>query len=290
MRSDDELLDLVHDKAIRLVARRRARMRQLSVVASALVIAAAALVWTRDKPDQRVVADEARDSSQPGLTLEISDTNPKTGALVVVHAAEEGGDVLEGIVVDWGDESLVPTVIGDGHQCGSTNVTSRRQKFTHSYRSPGSYTITATAHVVWPCRAVDEQYVSFETTQAISVTGARTTKSNGAVVPNVSMNAGLGDEPGRDALRVVSAVDRDGYIQSLSVDWGDGSSPSVATQNMAPCREDKNGWPALNGENANMHHHYDMAGDFTVTLTAVSVGCDGKSPQEETLSDTFHAT
>ena len=290
MRTDDELLDLVHDKAIRLVARRRARMRQLSVVASAVVLGAAALVWTRDKPDQRVVADEARNNSQPSLTLEVSDTNPKTGSLVVVHAAEEGGDVLEGIVVDWGDGSLVPTVIGDGHSCGSTNVTSRRQKFTHSYRSPGSYTITAAAHIVWPCRAVDEQYVTFDATQAISVTGARTAKSNGAVVPDVSMNAGLGDEPGRDALRVVSAVDYDGYIQSLSVDWGDGSSPSVATQDMAPCREDKNGWPGLNGENANMHHHYDAAGDFTVTLTVVSVGCDGKSPQEETLSDTFHAT
>lgn len=91
------------------------------------------------------------------------------------------------------------------------------------------------------------------------------------------------------AAVVAVAKDDDGWVRSATLDWGDGTPPQVFPTGMT-CRPTLTGWPGGtqiafgavgSGEGV---HHYATPGTYTVTVTAVSTGCDGTVTQTGTGS------
>jgi len=89
------------------------------------------------------------------------------------------------------------------------------------------------------------------------------------------------------AAVVAIAKDDDGWVRSAKLDWGDGTKPQVFASGMI-CRPTVTGWPGGtqiafgavgSGEGV---HHYANPGTYTVTVTAVSTGCDGTVTQTGT--------
>lgn len=91
-------------------------------------------------------------------------------------------------------------------------------------------------------------------------------------------------------------VDEDGYITRFEVDWGDGSPIETAPGDPAGCRPNLAGWPAKSDawmpSNPPRQHTYYAGGNgktFTITVTAVSVGCDGQGEQRGSGTFNFFA-
>lgn len=89
------------------------------------------------------------------------------------------------------------------------------------------------------------------------------------------------------AAVVAIAKDDDGWVRSAKLDWGDGTKPQVYASGMT-CRPTVTGWPGGtqiafgavgSGEGV---HHYANPGTYTVTVTAVSTGCDDTVTQTGT--------
>lgn len=89
------------------------------------------------------------------------------------------------------------------------------------------------------------------------------------------------------------AKDDDGYIDRPIVDWGDGS-PTQTFSNPRPCTRTPSGWPAgiytiqpLWMGVGPVTHRYGDDAPHTVTVTAVSTGCDRTGEQRATGTLTF---
>jgi hypothetical protein len=83
------------------------------------------------------------------------------------------------------------------------------------------------------------------------------------------------------------AHDPDGYVAKFVVDYGDGS-PLATFAWTGECARTADGWPAEQystlSDDPPPAHHY-ATGTYTLTITAYSTGCDGKStPQTATAS------
>ena len=76
----------------------------------------------------------------------------------------------------------------------------------------------------------------------------------------------------------IDAFDDDGWMRTVTVDWGDGSPAQTFTGGI-PCTVWSSGWPApsriLVWERTT--HHYLAPGSYTITVTALSTACDGVS-------------
>jgi len=80
---------------------------------------------------------------------------------------------------------------------------------------------------------------------------------------------------------VAIANDEDGWVRSARLDWGDGTPPQIFPSGMT-CRPTVTGWPGgtqVALATGDAIHHYSTPGSYTVTLTAVSTGCDGTVSQ-----------
>lgn len=76
--------------------------------------------------------------------------------------------------------------------------------------------------------------------------------------------------------------DADGWLRDVTVDWGDGSPPERVAKDFdgLPCQDNEDGWPLPTKKFiGDAMHHYTTVGVHTVTVTAVSTGCDGSMPQ-----------
>jgi hypothetical protein len=87
-----------------------------------------------------------------------------------------------------------------------------------------------------------------------------------------------------------SAHDPDGYLRWFVVDWGDGTTDQVDSEDPSACPADAGGWPR--GEEVQLgpqRHTYVVPGSYTVSVTVYSTGCDGS---EEQVSEpvTYDAT
>lgn len=79
---------------------------------------------------------------------------------------------------------------------------------------------------------------------------------------------------------LVGGEDRDGYVRRLEIDWGDGtSSETVETEaEFDVCRRNPVA-PSAGIGPTSRPHLYTRDGAYTVTVTAVSTGCDGRTRQ-----------
>ena len=180
----------------------------------------------------------------PTLTITVPATPPSAGVpasfVFVVTPATTNASPIRNVTVNWGDGQAQDL----GAFTGSNTV-------IHTYRSPGSYAISATV--------VD----SFGTTVPYStsvVVNPTPQPVVGLTVPATAPTAGS------DTLftgSVAPAANTGAVIQSVVMDYGDGN-----VQNLG----------AATGTSIPLHHVYLVAGTYTATLSATdSNGATGKA-------------
>jgi hypothetical protein len=153
----------------------------------------------------------------------------------------------------------------------------------YQYREDGKYGVVAR---IKDCGATE--FTEF--TGDVSVAHA-STHSNGPRQPVVNAD-NAATISGDSATLGVDASDDDGWISAISVDWGDGNSPSVSTfpnaDNPQTCADnDGHSWPHAIS-NANLTSPSLAPGSYRVTATVTSTGCDGGD--EQTTSQTVTVT
>lgn len=212
------------------------------------------------------------------LSMSMSPTTPKAGELVTFHITASGADDdCCGIYVVWGDGQVDP---GNGVDCmsglghgGSNSVT-----WQHVYNKSGRHTFLLQG-ISHHCDHNGELYGSLEI-------GAGVSTSQGPSLPVVETSqstrpAGHESDPSWISL-YGHASDRDGYLTSFLVTWGDGTSQTFDAT-VDACQRSRDGWPGASEawvpHEPPPAHHYAKPGDYTVTLTAFSTGCDGKQRQ-----------
>jgi hypothetical protein len=194
------------------------------------------------------------------------------------------------IVLRFGDGTMYPEErepwsCPSGGPQGHGPVTS---SVTHTYGQNNRWTFWAQA-ITGNC---DEASGSGALFGEIQVGPTQT--GQGPAVPDVWVaRSGFLGDPGQPpphqgdrtwASVVGTAKDDDGWVRSASIDWGDGTPKQVVQSGMI-CRPAMTGWPSgtqitfgavASGEGT---HHYAAPGTYTVTVTAVSTGCDGTMTQ-----------
>ena len=151
-----------------------------------------------------------------------------------------------------------------------------------------------------PSMATNRDAVS--TTNVPARPGARPTTTvtvplastgQGPSLPKVMLAQG-GPVPGHenDYLYVTLigwADDADGFVRTLLLDWGDGSPVQTLPGDSLGCRPSATGWPRPSSAMISRtppvwHQYFEKLTFFTVTVTAVSTGCDGSQEQRGTGS------
>ena len=123
-------------------------------------------------------------------------------------------------------------------------------------------------------------------TTSVTVPVLRT--GQGPSLPKVTLAQG-GPVPGHenDYLYVSLigwADDADGFVRTLLLDWGDGSPVQTLPGDSLGCRPSATGWPKRSSAMISRtppvwHQYFEKLTFFTVTVTAISTGCDGSQEQ-----------
>lgn len=157
------------------------------------------------------------------------------------------------------------------------------ETFTHAWRNPGRYTVTVTVSSSTHCTQPPAKYETATVRVVVDVTAGEVT-ANGPAKPRFDGSVGYleGGEMYEWELRG-SVTDRDGYFSSATIDWGDGSEPTTIT-NDQPCDDgDGDHYPARGMLALDSTHQY-QPGQYTVTITFASTGCDGEDAQPRTAT------
>ena len=159
-------------------------------------------------------------ATAPSLTLSTSPTNPTVGQAVLLTVTP-AADTAATVVVDWGDGNT-----------SSLGVVRSAQTVTHTYRSPGSYAIIATA---------TEDGSSFQTSTAVTI----------GPPPSVAISANPGS--GTTATNFVFTITpaTANGVKNVSIDFGDGSSQDLGSITSP----------------ATVSHRYGGTGSYTVKAT-----------------------
>jgi hypothetical protein len=147
---------------------------------------------------------------------------------------------------------------------------------THTYNLDGRWTLAVQPGA--GCGAPRVEPVLFFTMEI----APGTTTIQGPSLPQLRIDyltrpAGHEDDHSWVKL-AMDAFDDDGWVRTVTVDWGDGSPAQTFTGGI-PCTVWRSGWPAPSRilvfeGNA---HHYLAPGSYTITVTALSTACDGVS-------------
>lgn len=101
----------------------------------------------------------------------------------------------------------------------------------------------------------------------------------------LDLDAWVSDErsaPGTTMLGV-SAEDPDGFVDSVEIDWGDGSPRHLKSTSPKKCRAADNVWPSASPSFGTLVPHDSPAGTHVARVTARSSGCDGLDEQVKTV-------
>lgn len=121
---------------------------------------------------------------------------------------------------------------------------------------------------------------------------------NGPIQPTAGWSGQMWITNGDPHLVYIQAGggDNDGWEDTLTVDWGDGSTPwtkSVAPPsvcepaNQSPPRP--YAWPVFAMGTGTISHQYPSSGTYTITVSVHSEGCDGSEPQAASITGTVKA-
>lgn len=165
-------------------------------------------------------------------------------------------------------------------ECDAYALT-KQTEVVHTYNAHGrrEFMFDAFANGCAGDGPVATLYGSFDVAPGVS-------SGQGPSLPTVNFDTTvplLGHETDPTYITVAGmAVDADGFITKLLLDWGDGS----AVQTLAgagTCWPSIGGWPlqsmVLVASSPPVWHHFTGPGDYRITLTAVSTACDGSDEQ-----------
>src|SRR3989449_1965191 len=173
---------------------------------------------------------ETVNDRSPTVTISTVSPNPaNTG--VTVTAAFSSNDADGSIVsvsVNWGDGSTASVL------SGSATSASHVYSSTGSFKSQ-NFTITITV--------TDNSGNTGQRTSSVIVND----RSPVVVISNISPNPA---NTGQPVTLIITATDPDGTISSISINWGDGTTPD-----------------SLSGSATSDTHSYSQTGTFTISIT-----------------------
>jgi PKD domain-containing protein len=185
----------------------------------------------------------------PTLAISVGPDPATTGQSVTVNFTIQSAAAVSQVTIDWGDgttSSLDPTLIRISEGCLLPERQLCLPETSHVYSTTGSspshtYVINVTA--TNPAGKV------FQTTSETvnDIPPIVTIKALWTVTALSPHQAFVGQQV---ALNF-SAVDPDGTVSSVSVNWGDGSSPEIVISSATP-----------------LVYSYTKTGSFTITITA----------------------
>lgn len=149
----------------------------------------------------------------------------------------------------------------------------------HAYRRPGAYRVLILVQTS-ECRG--EPSPVWVAAKALVRRGPF--RSNGPERPRLTIRQ-IGPrtrDPRLTNIRL-EAEDHDGYLHSISIDWGDRTPLQTERFPVERCREEPGGWPA-SARDAVYSHRHRPRGVFKLRVIATSVGCDGRDAQRSVAS------
>jgi hypothetical protein len=149
--------------------------------------------------------------------------------------------------------------------------------FTHTFRAPGTYEVVVSARTGSRCGAnAAEETITVSRT--VTVTGE--TLTNGPSQPRANVGVIGGGTEGDPRLAIdVRGEDPDGYISKIVIDWDDQGPPTVMNYPLDACERSGNKWPS-SSRSLTPEHTYEASGEYDVTVTVTSTGCDGTQSQQ----------
>jgi hypothetical protein len=234
-----------------------------------------------------VVRQQAGTSStHNGITLDIAAQHGDGSGTVViaVHAHADAG-AFQALHVNWGDTPPWPQPPAFDCQSVPTDTPVTQAPFdyatsvSHAYVLPGTYHIEV--DIVVPTQCPNPGEVDRWSFAQTDITVDDGHGGNGPTEPQLDEN--VYQEPGGVLRLFPSAYDDDGWIQDVTIDWGDGS-PVLTIADSNPCY-DHDGQSFASGlemSPGEQHHSYPTPGNYTVTVTATSSACDGTGIQTAT--------
>jgi hypothetical protein len=234
-----------------------------------------------------------------GITLKL--TIDRQGAAVgqpvtFTLEATHGTEACCGLYLLFGDGAKFDQQAAE--PCGGSKGSpgTKTATTTHPYNGDGLWEFSFQAYT-GNCNTDYHSYGSFY--GWVNITPGAPT-ANGPAVPK--MEGGWGGRPSgheSDQMWVTVAghgMDEDGYVHHFSVDWGDGSPLDTSPGDPMGCRPTSGGWPATshawmppNGSpSPPPTHQYAAPGDYAITVTVHSIGCNGTDEQLGLLKMTWH--
>jgi hypothetical protein len=223
------------------------------------------------------------------LTATFSTVRAKTGQPVTITVKGSRGEpTCCSLFALYGDGQ---SSTSQETACPQPVTTSRTATFEHTWNRAGKWVLQLQANES-SCGGGDA-YALMRVTVEIT---AGTTTSNGPAKPTVKVDRDQQPRPGDDSYAAYygHAEDEDGWISRLVLDYGDGTAPRTFGGSPRACQEGRGGQP--NPSYADLPydpphtHHYEAPGEYVVTLTAYSTGCDGRSEQSAKASFTYVAS
>lgn len=217
------------------------------------------------------------------ISVTVDKAAPRAGEPIRFEVeASSAAHICCNVAILFGDGYMFPQQ-NPSHICPSGGPQGHgpiRLSATHTYNRAGRWLFNVQA-MTGNCREPGKSNSLFG---ALEV-GPGPSTGQGPEVPNVSIyqTGHVGPQLDRTWATVVAEVtDDDGWIRSMSLDWGDGSPPQPVGGGYMYCQETRSGWPVPTLKRIHTGeavHHYAAAGTYTITLTAVSTGCDGSMTQ-----------
>ena len=156
--------------------------------------------------------------------------------------------------------------------------TDQTEEYHRGYRHPGTYTVKAQVETTTFCSPdPGTEDKSLEVTVHV-LPGPQVSNGPNEPAGFLSTVPPNGRNPAF-AYAYYTASDDDGYVNRVSLDWGDGKARDVTDYPLSDCHDPGTYWPRSNATSQDVGHQYAGPGTYTARLTITSVGCDGKDPQ-----------
>lgn len=200
-------------------------------------------------------------------------------------SAEDTAGGLLALGIDWGDvpgAAPLPSILEcEGGDDAVLPPSNRSWTIQHSYRRPGRF---AFALVVAAGYCDPDKGVTVKVPGIVAIAPGLLL-SNGPLLPEV--DAGKSEEGDQAVFNLgIDALERDGFIDKIEVDWGDGSPGEVVSYGLESCKDPLNAFPGPSQQLELLPHRYAARGDYQATVRVHSAGCGGGDRQVRAVTVT----
>ncbi len=215
------------------------------------------------------------------------EANPETGVFFPIRVeVQTGGAYLSAISVSLGN-GREQFLWGAPEPCETTQTRDDDvvAEGLIAYRAAGTYDVVANVWSLDDCDGgyqIDHDRMHLAVAQGVDVT-------NGPAAPQVKFTpyqvakepASLIDPGSRTVDVKFIGYDDDGWITKVTIDWGDGSEPTVLDYGTEGCTDSPTDWPhgSTKKQREPVRHEYGDDDRHTITMTVTSAGCGGADEQ-----------